>query len=148
MSMSDTPPLVEGEKLRARFRADRGTYWRDHAMMGAVGIAGAFVILALLGRIDQAGIASVGVVLGIGLRAAYLASETLGAEWVLTDRRLLGPRGRIVMLPDLEVMRPILSDVQLVTKSCDKHLIKHQADRAATIAAIDEARARRKKAAK
>jgi hypothetical protein len=146
--MSEMLPLVEGEKVQARFRADRGTYWRDNAMMGAVGIAGAFVILALLGRIDQAGIAAIGVVLGIGLRAAYLASETLSGEWVLTDRRLLGPQGRIVMLLELETVRSLLSDVQLITKSGDKHLIKHQLDKAATIAAIEKARDRRRKAAK
>ncbi len=146
--MSELLQLVEGEKVQARFRADRGTYWRDNAMMGAVGIAGAFVILALLGRIDQAGIAAIGVVLGIGLRAAYLASETLGNEWVLTDRRLLGPQGRIVLLLELETVRSLMSDVQIITKAGDKHLIKHQSDKAATIAAIEKARDRRRKVAK
>ncbi len=146
--MSELLQLDQGEKVQARFRADRGTYWRDTAMMGAVGILGATVILAIVGRLDQVGVAAIGVVLGIGLRAAYLASETLGGEWVLTDRRLLGPQGRKVMLLELDSVRGLMSDVQIITRAGDKHLIKHQLDKTATIAAIEKARDRRRKVAK
>ena len=80
-------------------------------------------------------------VLAIGLRAAYLRSEALAEDWKLTNRRLIGPGGRIVPLSSLKLARPFLGAVQLVTQGGDKHLIKYQANPAATVAAIEQAKA-------
>ncbi|MFC7705699.1 hypothetical protein ACFQXB_16035 [Plastorhodobacter daqingensis] len=140
------PRLLDDETVLVRWRSSRATYWRDHAAMGAIGIVGAMVVLFLLGKPDQAPVGAIGVMLGIGVRAVYLASEQLSAEWLLTDRRLLGPQGRIVPLRDLAAVRPVLSDVQLVTTGGDKHLMKHMADRNAVIARIEAQRSKRKKA--
>ena len=60
--------------------------------------------------------------------------------WRLTNRRLLGPAGRIVPLSSLKLARPFFGAVQLVTQTGDKHLIKYQADVAETLARIDAAR--------
>jgi hypothetical protein len=83
----------------------------------------------------------VAAVLAIGLRAAYLKSEALAEDWKLTNRRLIGPGGRIVPLSSLKLARPFLGAVQLVTQGGDKHLIKYQANPAATVAAIEQAKA-------
>jgi len=42
-------------------------------------------------------------------------------------------------------VRRLMGDVQIVTKAGDKHLIKHLADGAAVMAAIEAARAKRAK---
>ena len=65
-------------------------------------------------------------------RAAYLASEALAETWRLTDRRLLGPGGRAIPLAQVQSARAFLGSVQVTTTSGDRHLIKYQADPAAT----------------
>jgi hypothetical protein len=72
----------------------------------------------------------------IGARAAYLAPEALADVWRLTDRRLIGPAGRIVPLPQVALARPFLGAVQVVTRTGDKHLMKYLANPAATAARI------------
>jgi hypothetical protein len=59
--------------------------------------------------------------------------------WRLTDRRLLGPAGRVIPLAQLQAARPILGAVQVVTTAGEKHLIKYQADPAATAARLTNA---------
>jgi hypothetical protein len=59
--------------------------------------------------------------------------------WRLTDRRLLGPAGRVVPLPRLQTARPFLGAVQVTTTTGDKHLIKYQADPAAVAARLTAA---------
>ncbi|OHC52308.1 MAG: hypothetical protein A3D16_08330 [Rhodobacterales bacterium RIFCSPHIGHO2_02_FULL_62_130] len=85
-----------------------------------------------------------GAVLAIGLRAAYLRSEALGEVWRLTNRRMLGPAGRIVPLSSLKEVRPFFGAVQLVTQGGDKHLVKYQLDAVSVVAAITKAKAARK----
>jgi hypothetical protein len=79
-------------------------------------------------------------VLAIGARAAYLASEALAEVWRLTDRRLLGPGGRSIPLAQIRSARAFLGAVQITTTAGDRHLIKYQADPAATVARIMEGR--------
>ena len=81
-----------------------------------------------------------GAVLAIGARAAYLASEALSEVWRLTDRRLLGPGGRAIPLSTLQSARAFFGSVQITTTSGDRHLIKYQADPAATAARITAGR--------
>ena len=81
-----------------------------------------------------------GAAIAIAARAAFLASEALTEVWRLTDRRLLGPGGRVIPLAQVQAARPFLGSVQITTASGDRHLIKYQADPAATAARLLGAR--------
>ena len=129
--MGHAAPLLDGEKVVQEFRPDRTAYWRAHLVMAVC--LGIFAGLGLLWQGNPYPVVGpVAAVLAIGLRAAYVASEAMAEVWRLTDRRLLGPAGRIVPLPQLQAARPFLGAVQVVTTTGDKHLIKYQADPAAT----------------
>ncbi len=66
-------------------------------------------------------------------------------HWALTDRRVFLPGTRSVNLLELQVIRPLLGDVQLITKAGNKHLLKHLAQPAEVVRRITEARDRRAK---
>lgn len=133
-------PLQDGETVLAEFRADRSAYWRGHLILAVVLGAAAGVFLMWQGNpYPVAG--PLGAVLAIGARAAYLASEALGEVWRLTDRRLLGPGGRAIPRGQIAQARPFLGAVQVTTSTGDRHLIKYQADPAATAARITGGRA-------
>lgn len=129
--LGTTTPLQEGETVLAEFRADKAAYWRGHLVMAVVLGAAAGVFLMWQGNpYPVAG--PMGAVLAIGARAAYLASEALAETWRLTDRRLLGPGGRAIPLAQVQSAKPFLGAVQVTTTTGDRHLIKYQADPAAT----------------
>lgn len=135
--------LESGEKTLVELRADKGRYWRDHGIMAVALMALAGAVLWAIGSPYPA-IGSLGAILAVAVRAAYLASETLGLVWVLTDRRLILPDGqRSVMLLEIDKVRPLLGDVQVITRSGDKHLMKHLDDPQGVIARIFEARDKR-----
>ncbi len=138
------PDLDKGEKLLREIASDRGRYWRDHAVLALLGMAGLGVVLVLIGSPYPA-IGALGAPLAIGVRAAYLASEQLGNRWWLTDRRILLPGGRSVGLVELATVRRLMGDVQLITRAGDKYLLRHIARPAALVAEIDAARAKRAK---
>ena len=142
--MNDPLPLEPGERILAEWRPDRGRYWRDHGLMalGLMALAAAFLLL--IGSPYPA-IGSLGAILAVAVRAAYLASETLALHWALTDRRVFLPGTRSVNLLELQVIRPLLGDVQLITKAGNKHLLKHLAQPAEVVRRITEARDRRAK---
>lgn len=131
--------MESDETLLASFRADPAAYWRAHAVMVLVGSVVAGAALVYGGNPDP-WVGPVAVALAIGMRAAYLKSEAFAEEWRLTNRRLLGPGGRIAPLSSLKLARPFLGAVQLITQGGDKHLIKYQADPAATVAVIERAK--------
>ncbi|MEL6511498.1 MAG: hypothetical protein AAFQ32_16975 [Pseudomonadota bacterium] len=137
--MSDPRALADGETLIAEFPADRATYLRDHAAMAALAMGGAMFILWWVGN-PHVWTGAVAGLAAITIRGWYLQSEELAVNWLLTNRRLLGPPGRTVMLRDLTKARGLGSAVQIVTASGEKHLIKYQADKDAVIAQIDAAR--------
>ncbi|MEL6595077.1 MAG: hypothetical protein AAFQ47_04025 [Pseudomonadota bacterium] len=137
--MSGPRALADGETLIAEFPADRATYLRDHAAMAALAMGGAMFILWWVGN-PHVWTGAVAGLAAITIRGWYLQSEELAVNWLLTNRRLLGPPGRTVMLRDLTKARGLGSAVQIVTASGDKHLIKYQADKDAVIAQIDAAR--------
>ena len=137
--MSDPRALADGETLIAEFPADRAPYLRDHAAMAALAMGGAMFILWWVGN-PHVWTGAVAGLAAITIRGWYLQSEELAVNWLLTNRRLLGPPGRTVMLRDLTKARGLGSAVQIVTASGDKHLIKYQADKNAVIAQIDAAR--------
>ncbi|MCC5971072.1 MAG: hypothetical protein JJU15_14100 [Pararhodobacter sp.] len=136
--------LEKGEKVLAELRSDRGRYWRDHAVLALLGMTGAGVVLWALGS-DHIAIGSLGAVLALAVRGLYLASEQLKSVWVLTDRRLVLPGARSVMLLEIETLRKLMGDMQIITRAGDKHLIKHLADADGVLALIEQARARRAK---
>jgi hypothetical protein len=139
-SMTPTAELEPGETVRQSFTPDRATYYRDHAWLAALAMAIGMGILWAIGN-PHVWTGAVGGLAAIALRTFYLASEELEARWDLTDRRLLGPQGRQVRLGDIARLNTLGSAVQTVTRSGDKHLIKYQADKAATRAAIARAMA-------
>ncbi|WP_128515467.1 hypothetical protein [Tabrizicola thermarum] len=133
-------PLQDGETVLAEFRADRTAYWRGHLILAVV--LGAAAGLFLMWQGNPYPVAGpFGAVLAIGVRAAYLASEALAEVWRLTDRRLLGPGGRAIQRGQIVSARAFLGAVQVTTASGDRHLIKYQADPAATAARIMGGRA-------
>ena len=143
--MADTVFVPEqGEKLLREIRADRAVYLRDHAVMAALGMVVAWVVLTLVGS-DHAAIGALGAVLALIVRGLWLYSEQMKFRWVLSNMRLVGPGGRQVYLLELDKARRLFSDIQLVTKAGDKHLIKHVADAGALVAEIDAARDKRAK---
>lgn len=142
--MPPAPTLEPGERLLAEFAPDKARYWRDHGVMALALMALAGLVLWLLDSPYPA-IGSLGAILAVGVRALYLASETLALRWTLTDKRMILPGNRSVMLLELETARPLLGDVQLITKGGDKHLLKHLADGKAALTRILEARDRRAK---
>ncbi len=132
-------PLQSGETVLVEFRADRIAYWRGHLIMAVVlGFAAGLFLVWQGNPYPIAG--PFGAVLAIGARAAYLASEAMAETWRLTDRRLLGPGGRAIPLALVQSARPVLGSVQITTTSGDRHLIKYQADPAATAKRITKTR--------
>ncbi|MEX0305754.1 MAG: hypothetical protein AB3N12_00075 [Ruegeria sp.] len=120
------------------FAPDKSAYIRTNTWLAAFAMAAAMAVLWLIGNPyvwtgAPAGLAAV------GLRAWYLASEELVATWEMTDTTLTGPGPRKVPLKQIASVNTIGSFVQIVTQGGDKHLIKYQADPAATKAAIERA---------
>ena len=133
--MGHAVPLLDGETVVAEFSADRLSYWRGHLILAVVlGAAAALILLWQGNPYPVAG--PLGAAIAIGARAAYLASEALNETWRLTDRRLLGPGGRAIPRAQLQSARPFLGAVQVTTTTGDRHLVKYQADPAATASRI------------
>ncbi|OWY01003.1 MULTISPECIES: hypothetical protein [Thioclava] len=141
-------PLEEGEKVLAVFTADKKRYWTDHAVLAVIGAVLVSAVLFWLGKPDQVVIASFAIVVGMAARGLYFRSEAFARRWQLTDRRLIGPQGKQVMLLQIDAVRSLMGDVQVVTKSGDKHLIRHLADAGPVVREIESARAARKLVAK
>lgn len=138
--MGATVALDDGEAVLAEFRADRMAYWRNHLILAVIGGTGAGGVLVAIGNPDP-WVGPLGALLAIGIRAAYLASEALGEGWRLTPRRLIGPGGRVVPLSALARARPFFGDVQLITHTGDKHLMKYMADARSVIERIEKTKA-------
>ena len=126
----------------AEFAPDRRTYWRDHAWMAALAMAGGMAVLWAIGN-PHVWAGAVGGLAAVAIRAWYLESEEMAVRWVLTERRLLGPGDRAVRLGEITTLRRLGSAVQVVTAGGDKHLLKYQPDRDATLARLRRAGAGR-----
>ena len=122
------------------FPANRGAYVRTHAWLAAAAMAGAMLILWLMGNphVWTGAVAGLGA---IAVRGLYLASEELAVVWKIEGGHLTGPGDQRIALTRIETVRSIGSFVQVITTDGHKYLIKYQADPAATIAAIERARA-------
>lgn len=123
------------------FAPDRAAYIRSHIGMAAVFSALGMGVLAAMGN-PHLWTAAAGACFAIGVRGWFLWSEVRDEVWTLTPRQLDGPQGRMVPLREIARLNTIFSTVQIVTTGGDKHLIKYQPDRDATVAAIDLARKR------
>lgn len=134
-------PLLPGEVLLHTWAADKATYWRGHGIMAVIGGFIAGVVLVYLQNPDP-WVGPLAAIAALGLRGWYLASEALALSWRLTDRRLLGPGGRTLRLADIDKARPFLGDVQIITRSGDKHLMKYMAQASPVVAAIEAAKAK------
>lgn len=128
-------PLRPDEVMLVEWDADKAAYWRSHGIMAVLGGFVAGVVLLAIGN-PSPWVGPVAAVAAMGARGWYLASEALTAQWRLTDQRLQGPGGREVPLAQIKLARAFLGDVQIVTLSGDKHLMKYMADQSAVIAAI------------
>ncbi len=134
----------QGEKKLREIRANKGVFWRDHGVMALVGMLVAGVVLMLIGS-EHVAIGAIGAVLALFVRGLWLYSEQMRFRWILSNIRLVGPAGREVYLLELETVRRLFGDIQIITKAGDKHLIKHVAD---AEAAVDDILAARDKRAK
>ncbi|AHC99815.1 hypothetical protein [Leisingera methylohalidivorans] len=121
-------------------KPDRSAYVRAHAWMAVIGMGGA---MAVLWAVDSPHIwtGAAGGLAAIALRGWYMASEELAVVWTLTDTALTGPAERNIPLTQIKTTRAMGSYVQVITRTGDKHLIKYQADPAATLHAIERAKA-------
>ena len=121
-----------------RFPADRAAYVQSHVKLSAFAMAGAMGVLWLLGdpNIWTGAVAGLGA---IAFRGWYMASEELAAIWEIDDGALIGPMKRNIPLDRVRTVRSMASFVQVITDTGDKHLIKYQADPAATVATIKRA---------
>ena len=135
--------LEPGEQIIAEFAPDPALYWRGHIMMAGIGGALALVVLLAMGQAAP-WVGPIGAFAALGIRGWYLASETLALRWQLTNQRLILPGGRAFGLGAITGARLFLGDVQVTTRSGDKHLMKYMADAQGVIAAIETAQQRRK----
>lgn len=142
MSAGQVPAPAEGETVLAEFAPDRATYWRDQAWLAALAMAGGMAVLWAIGN-PHVWTGAVGGLAAVAIRAWYLASDELAARWILTETRLLGPGGRRLRVDEITRLRSLGSAVQVVTRSGDKHLLKYQPDRDATLARLRQAGAGR-----
>ncbi|MDG2340780.1 MAG: hypothetical protein P8L32_06250 [Paracoccaceae bacterium] len=133
--LTPSTELLADERVEQSFQADRGAYIRDHTWMAAVAMAAGMLILWMLGN-PHVWTGAIGGLAAIAIRGFYVASDELNVRWDMTNHRLLGPQTRAVSLNDINTVRVIISAVQVVTDSGDKHLLKYQADRHATKSAI------------
>ena len=82
---------------------------------------------------------AIGGLAAVVVRGLYLRSEELAVVWEIDGDTLKGPMERSVPLSQIKQVRTMGSFVQIITKGGDKHLIKYQADPAATKIAIERA---------
>ncbi|MGR3713460.1 MAG: hypothetical protein ACU0A6_10115 [Shimia sp.] len=137
--MTPQVALAKGETVLQSFTADRATYIRASAWLAGGAMAFGMIALWAMGN-PHVWTGAIGGLAAIGVRAAYMMSEEMATRWDLTTDRVLGPAERDIALPSIDQLNNMGSVVQIVTHQGDKHLIKFQADPAATIAAIRSAK--------
>lgn len=136
--LTPTTDLGPDERVIQSFHADRGAYIREHAWIAAFAMAAGMGILWAMGN-PHVWTGAVGGLAAILIRGLYVASDELKVRWDLTDQRLLGPQTRAVSLDQIKEVKVLGTNVQVITKGGDKHLMKYQADRDATRATLKSA---------
>ncbi|WP_339108314.1 hypothetical protein [Thioclava sp. GXIMD4216] len=148
--MPETAPLPDPaidlapqEQRLAVFRADRRRFFSVQAFW----ITASFAVALFVGNLITSGqnlMALLGMIVMaqlFGMMMAY--RRVFSTIWCLTDRRLIGPRGRSILLLDIQKMVPFLGDVQIINTEGRRFRIEHMADAQETIARIEAARASR-----
>ncbi|WP_432450438.1 hypothetical protein [Aliiroseovarius marinus] len=133
------PELEPGEQLIESYSGNLSTYVKEHVLLAALGSVLMSGTLMYMGN-PHAWTGIVGAVAAIAVRGFYVAREQLGFTWHLTNRRLIGPGNRTILLSNIDKVNVIFTAAQVVTHSGDKYMLKYQADAKATQAAIDRAR--------
>ena len=123
-----------------RFLPDRRTWLRGQIRLALLAMIGAMLVLKLMGN-PNIWIGAVAGMAAIAVRSWYLASEEMATVWEIDGDMIRGPQKRQVKLDQIDKIRILGSFVQIITNTGDKHLIKYQANPAATRAAIYEAKA-------
>ena len=126
-------------EMPIQFTADRQAYIQNHLTLAAVAMALAMLVLWLMGS-PHIWTGAIAGLAGIAARGWFLATEQLAEIWEIKDDALIGPGDRRVALEQIKTLRSMTCFVQVITKGGDKHLIKYQADPAATIATIERYR--------
>jgi hypothetical protein len=139
--MGVTVTLAPDERLQAEIRPDTMAFFKSHLIMAVLGGTLAGLVLVMIGN-PHLWVGPVAAGLAMTVRALYLRNEAMAEVWKLTDRRLIGPGGRQIGLAEMAHIRPLLGNVQIISRSGDKYLIKYLADPASAVAAIDGARGR------
>lgn len=122
------------------FRSDPALYWRGNLCLAvAFGVAGALV-LYWVGN-PYPWVAPIAAVMAFGLRGLYLRSEALEQTWRLEGDGLKGPDGKAIPLSDISSVRTMWCDVQVMTRSGEKVLMKYVANPVGVIGKINQARA-------
>lgn len=134
-TMTPTTVLANGEQVLKSFQADRATYTRSNTWLAVIAMAAGMIVLWAIGN-PHVWAGAVGGLLAVSVRAFYLMSEEMSVRWDLTNKRLLGPQTRAIRLGDIKEVKTLGRMVQIITHGGDKHLIKYQADREATVASI------------
>jgi hypothetical protein len=124
---------------QTRFPANRQAYLQAHVTLAAVAMALAMLILWLMDS-PHVWTGAIAGLAAVAFRGWFLASEALAETWEIEGDTLTGPGGRRVPLDQIETLRSWSSFVQIITRGGDKHLIKYQADPAATLAALERHR--------
>jgi hypothetical protein len=136
--LTPTTDLDADERVTQSFHADRSAYIREHTWIAAFAMALGMGILWAMGN-PHVWTGAVGGLAAILIRGLYVASDELKVRWDLTNKRLLGPQTRAVALDQIKEVKTLGTNVQIITKGGDKHLMKYQADRDATRATLKSA---------
>jgi len=136
--LTPTTELEAGEHVVQSLHPDRSAYIREHTWIAAFAMAAGMGLLWVMGN-PHVWTGAVGGLAAILIRGLYVASDELKVRWDMTNKRLLGPQTRAVALDQIKAVKVLGTNVQVITKGGDKHLLKYQADRDATRATLKSA---------
>lgn len=136
--LTPSTELNADEHIVQSLHPDRSAYIREHTWIAAFAMAAGMGILWAMGN-PHIWTGAVGGLAAILIRGFYVASDELRVRWDLTNQRLLGPQTRAVTLDQIKEVKVLGTNVQVITKGGDKHLLKYQADRDATRATLKSA---------
>ncbi|TQS71428.1 hypothetical protein ERN12_10365 [Rhodobacteraceae bacterium] len=134
------PGLADDEHAISAFRPDRRRFFSVQAFWTAMQLA----ILLFVGQFLASGmdfVVLIGVVLAAQIFRAFLSyRRVFSTIWYLTDRRLIGPRGRSILLLEILQLSPFLGDVHITRNDGKRLRISHLADPISAIEQIEAAR--------
>ncbi len=137
--MPDTPDTRPDETPLAAFRADKRRFFSIQIFWVLTTLAVALFVGNLITS-GQNLLALMGVVLIAQVFAVMMGyRRVFSVTWYLTDRRLIGPRGRSILLLEIQKLIPFLGDVQIINNDGRRFRIEHLADAQEAITQIEAA---------